>query len=203
MKAEHAPAVRASRNVNGLRGANGAVSTVGACYDSRRRGRRSVRARSAQGERSGSGSGDGRHRDGGLVSTKTEARAVSRSGLRGGRRAVRGLRGNAHRPGSDGVDRRRLPPVRGLVKATRKGTRVVAGWKVCGEERRVRLRGRIDIESSGSPARSRRAGAVACRSSQPRHRCRARRPLPRRRRLRRRSPPPPRPPRPPPARRRR
>ena len=42
----------------------------------------------------------------------------------------------------DGV----CPPVRGLVKATRKGTRVAAGWKVCGEERRVRLRGRIDVE---------------------------------------------------------
>src|SRR5262245_48987660 len=35
-------------------------------------------------------------------------------------------------------------PIRGRVKATRRGTLVIARWKTCGTERRVRLRGRID-----------------------------------------------------------
>src|SRR5262249_36111055 len=35
-------------------------------------------------------------------------------------------------------------PIRGRVKATRRGTRVIARWRTCGTERRVVLRGRID-----------------------------------------------------------
>jgi hypothetical protein len=35
-------------------------------------------------------------------------------------------------------------PIRGRVKATRQGTKVVVHWKTCGAERRLRLRGRID-----------------------------------------------------------
>jgi hypothetical protein len=48
-------------------------------------------------------------------------------------------------------------PVRGRVKATRKGTRVIANWKTCGEQRRVRLRGRIDV------ACTRFTGTIAAR----------------------------------------
>src|SRR5262245_52167748 len=35
-------------------------------------------------------------------------------------------------------------PIRGRVKATRRGTLVIARWKTCGTERRVMLRGRVD-----------------------------------------------------------
>ncbi len=65
----------------------------------------------------------------------------------------------------DGV----CPPIRGRVKATRKGTRVIAGWKACGEERRVRLRGRIDVECAlftGTIA-ARRRGRVSIVAAPP------------------------------------
>ena len=35
-------------------------------------------------------------------------------------------------------------PIRGRVRATRKGTKVVARWKTCGTERRLQLQGRVD-----------------------------------------------------------
>src|SRR5262245_1727995 len=59
-------------------------------------------------------------------------------------------------------------PIRGRVKATRHGTLVIARWKTCGTERRVRLRGRIDTacEQLTGTITARRRGRVRFVASQ-------------------------------------
>src|SRR5262249_51002883 len=59
-------------------------------------------------------------------------------------------------------------PIRGRVKATRRGTLVIARWKTCGTERRIRLRGRIDTacEQLTGTITARRRGRVRFVASQ-------------------------------------